>query len=292
MDYLRYIDWRSLAILAAVSSVYLLACVGLWRFQTKLIFFPPGVVQSTPADFGMAYEDLRLNAGDGQVHGWWIPAPDSEAANSPVIVYAHGNGSNLSDLVSRFQQFHNMGCAVMAVDYRGYGQSSGPFPNEQRVYEDIEAAWEYLIAQRQIEAKRIVLYGQSIGGAIALDLAIDHPEAAGLIMESSFTSMREMVDYKFPLLPKITPIDIVLTQRFDSMGKMRSLKIPLLLVHGTDDDIVPAHMSQQLYGATIASGNANSTLILIEGGDHNSLPSFGGDRYSEPIQTFVQMATE
>ncbi len=291
MEYLRYVGWQSIAVLAAGLGAYLLACIGLWRFQTKLIFFPPGVVQSTPADFGMAYEDLRLTAGDGQVHGWWIPA-ESDTASSPVIVYAHGNGSNLSNLVSRFQQFHNLGFTVLAIDYRGYGQSSGPFPNEQRVYEDIEAAWQYLIQQQEIAADRIVIYGQSIGGAIALNLAVNHPDAAGLVMESAFTSMRDMVDYKFPLLPKITPIDTVLTQRFDSMGKMRSLKIPLLLIHGTDDDIVPVSMSQQLYGATIASGNANSTLALIEGGDHNSLPSFGGDRYSETVQTFVQMATE
>ncbi len=291
MEYLRYVGWRPMVGLAAILSVYLLACIGLWRFQTKMIFFPPKVVGSTPADVGIPYENLRLAVGDGEIHGWWIPAPTS-AADSPVIIYAHGNASNLSDLVFRFQQFHDWGCAVMAIDYRGYGESSGPFPNEQRVYEDIETAWQYLIQQRQVAADRIVLYGQSIGGAIALNLAVNHPEAAGLVMESSFTSMRDMVDYKFPLLPKITPIDTVLTQQFDSIGKMRSLKIPLLLIHGTDDDIVPVSMSQQLYGATIVSGNANSTLILIEGGDHNSLPSFGGDRYSEPIQTFVQMATE
>ena len=291
MDYLRQVGWRPIAVLAAVLGVYLLACIGLWRFQTKLIFFPPAVVQSTPADFGMPYENLRLSVRKGQIHGWWIPFAD-DTANSPVIIYAHGNGSNLGDLVSRFQRFHTLGYAVMAIDYRGYGQSSGPFPNEQRVYEDIEAAWQYLVTQRQIAANRIVVYGQSIGGAIALNLAINHPDAAGLIMESPFTSMRDMVDHKYPLLPKLMPIEIVLTQRFDSVQKVRSLKIPLLLIHGTEDDIVPAFMSQLLYGAAIASSNANSTLVLVEGGDHNGLPSFGRDRYSEPIQTFVQMATE
>ncbi|MEM8502498.1 MAG: alpha/beta fold hydrolase [Cyanobacteria bacterium P01_D01_bin.1] len=288
MEYLRLVGWRPIAALSAILATYLLTCFGLWRFQTKLIFFPPRVVGATPADVGTPYEDLRLAAGEGEVHGWWIPAA---AANAPVIIYAHGNASNLSDLVFRFQQFHDWGYAVMAIDYRGYGESSGPFPNEQRVYEDIEAAWHYLIRQQEIAASKIVLYGQSIGGAIALNLAINHPDAAGLIMESAFTSMRDMVDYRFPLLPKLVPIDGLLTQRFESAQKMRSLKVPLLLIHGTDDDVVPVSMSQELYGETIVAGNTSSRLILIEGGDHNSLPTSGGNTYADNIQGFINVHT-
>ena len=297
MEYLRLTDWR-FAVLLTIPCVYALACLGLRRFQTKLMFFPPGNVGATPADVGVPYEDLRLKVGEGEVHGWWIPAPVASNQSSgqpakrepPVILYAHGNGSNLSDLVFRFQQFHDWGYAVMAVDYRGYGKSSGPFPNEQRVYEDMEAAWQYLIMQ-QIAANKIVIYGQSIGGAIALNLAINHPDAAGLVLESSFTSMRDMVDHRFPLLPKLTPIDAVLTQRFDSAQKMRSLKVPLLIIHGTDDDIVPVSMSQTLYGETIVAGNIASRLVLIEGGDHNSLPSIGGDYYADNIRGFVDLQT-
>ncbi|MBE9064036.1 alpha/beta hydrolase [cf. Phormidesmis sp. LEGE 11477] len=287
MEYFRYLGWRPVAVLAAVLGAYLLACLGLWRFQTKMIFFPPQSVGAAPTDVGLSYEDLYLPVGDGQVHGWWIPAP-AAITKAPVIIYAHGNASNLSDLVSRFQQFHDWGYAVMAVDYRGYGKSSGPFPNEQQVYEDIEAAWQYLIRQQEIAPGRIVIYGQSIGGAIALNLAIDQPEAAGLIMESSFTSMREMVDHRFPLLAKAMPIDSILTQQFNSVEKMRSLQIPLLLIHGTDDDIVPVTMSQQLYGETIVAGKTSSRLIMIDEGDHNNLPTAGGDTYVGSIQAFVE----
>ena len=287
MEYFRHLGWRPTAVLGAILAAYLLACLGLWRFQTKMIFFPPHDVDNTPADFGMPYEDLWLTVGNGQVHSWWIPAETK--AKAPVIIYAHGNASNLSDLVFRFQQFHNWGYAVMAFDYRGYGESSGPFPNEQRVYEDMQAAWQYLTTQRQIEASRIVVYGQSIGGAIALNLAIDHPEAAGLIMESSFTSMRDMVSHRFVLLPKILPIELLLTQRFDSVHKVRKLQIPLLLIHGTDDNIVPVAMSQQLYAAASSGGNAAARLFLIDGGDHNSLPSAGGDSYVKSIQAFVRL---
>lgn len=277
---------RPVLVLLAILCAYLLAYLGLWRFQTKLIFLPRKSVGSTPSDVGLPYEDLRLSVKNGEVHSWWIPAPTA-VANSPVVIFAHGNASNLSDLVFRFQQFHDWGCSVMAFDYRGYGESSGPFPNEQRVYEDIEAAWQYLTMQRQIEASKIVAYGQSIGGAIALNLAVDHPEAAGLIMESSFTSMRDMVDYRFPLLPKVIPIDWLLTQRFDSVQKMRSLQVPLLLIHGTDDDIVPVSMSQRLHEAAISGGNTATRLFLIDGGDHNSLPTAGGDAYAKSIQAFI-----
>ena len=287
MKYLGYIDWRAVMAVAVVLVAYLLACFGLWRFQANMIFFPPQVVGSTPADVNLSYEELYLTVGEGHVHGWWIPAPKT-TTNAPVIVYAHGNASNLSDLVFRFQQFHDWGYAVMAIDYRGYGESSGPFPSEQRVYEDIEAAWQYLTQQRQIAADRIVLYGQSIGGAIALNLAVAHPEAAGLIMESSFTSMRDMVDYRFPLLPKVMPIDWILTQQFDSIEKLRSLQLPLLLIHGTADNIVPVTMSQQLYDETVSARKATSHLILIEAGNHNSLPTIGGNAYAGSIQLFVE----
>ncbi len=257
------------------AALYLLLGLALWRYQTRFIFRPPATLEATPADVQLAYEEIWLPVGDGQIHSWWIPA----AAGSPIILYLHGNGSNLGDLINRARRFHQWGYGVLLIDYRGYGRSSGPFPNEARVYEDAEAAWRYL--SEQAPADRIVLYGRSIGGAIAVHLASQHPEAAGLILESSFTSLQAVVG-RSPLAA-IFPLDRLINQRFDSLSKVRSLPAPLLLLHGTADTVVPADMSQTLYDA--APGP--KTLLWIDGADHNNLPELGGDRYAEAIQTFV-----
>lgn len=273
-------------VFIAIALCYSFTCLALWHAQTKMMFFPNKTLRNTPADFGLAYEDIWLTPGDtsenGRVHGWWIPNQLAENRADPVILFLHGNASNVGDMVSRAQMFHQWGVSTLLVDYRGYGRSSGPFPSEQRVYEDAEAAWQYL-AKRKIPADRVVIYGQSIGGAIAINLAANHPEAAGLIVESSFTSMREMVSYQ-KTLPLI-PVNWLLTQRFESLEKVRSLQMPLLFIHGTADRVVPTDMSAQLYDA--AASNAK-TRILIEGAGHNDMPTVNPDLYWNSIRAFVE----
>ena len=271
--------------LGAIALLYFAGCVGLWSYQTRMIFFPEAVVKSTPANVGLAYEDVRLIVQGDSVHGWFIPAVEVDA---PVMLYLHGNGSNVGDLVERMQQFHEWGYGVLLIDYRGYGLSGGKFPNEQRVYEDAEAAWQYLTAERGIDESDVVIYGRSIGGAIAIELASQHPTAAGLITESTFTSMRDMVNHSHPLLPLITPVDLILTQRFDSAEKARSLQMPVLLMHGTADTTVPTHMSQVLYDTL----PGEKELVNIEGGNHNDLPYIVGSRYEESIRRFVERYAE
>ncbi len=134
----------------------------------------------------------------------------------------------------------------------------------------------------------MVIYGRSIGGAIAIELASRYPTAAGLITESTFTSMREMVNHSHPLLPLITPVDLILTQRFDSVKKVRSLKMPVLLMHGTVDRVVPAHMSQVLYDTL----PGEKELVKIEGGDHDNLPYIEGSGYEESIRRFIERYAE
>jgi alpha-beta hydrolase superfamily lysophospholipase len=120
-----------------------------------------------------------------RIHVWWIAAqPDAK-----VLLYLHGNGINMGAAVANAHQFHQLGFSVLLIDYRGYGRSEGSFPTETRVYQDAVTAWDYLVKQRQIQPSQIFLFGHSLGGAIAIDLAVQHPDAAGLIVESSFTSM-------------------------------------------------------------------------------------------------------
>lgn len=276
--------WAIVTGLSLAIALYGLAALALRRYQTRFIFRPSATLDATPAAAQLAYEEIWLPVGEGQVHGWWIPAAAAPASRAqttpaPAILYLHGNGSNLGDLVNRARRFHQWGYSILLIDYRGYGRSSGPFPNEARVYEDAETAWQYL--SQQVAADRIVIYGRSIGGAIAIHLAAQHPDAAGLILESSFTSMAAVVEQSPVGL--VFPADRLVTQRFDSLSKIRSLPTPLLLLHGTADAIVPPEMSQALHDA--ASGP--KALVWIDGADHNDVPETGGDRYAEAIQTFV-----
>ena len=270
-------------VLIAIAIVYALICLVLWSNQRKMMFFPNATLRNTPADFGLAYEDVWLAPGNGQVHGWWIPHQFTENRANPVILFLHGNASNIGDMVSRAQIFHRWGVSTLLIDYRGYGRSSGPFPGEQRVYEDAEVAWQSLTAQG-ISADRIVIYGQSIGGAIAINLAANHPDAAGLIVESSFTSMREMVRVQKTL--PLMPVNWLLTQRFESLEKVRSLQMPILFIHGTADRIVPVGMSELLYDAA----PRQKTRVLIEGAGHNDSPIVDPDLYWNSIRTFVEQS--
>lgn len=266
--------------------IYLGGCLLLWRYQTRLIFFPVMAVNQTPASYGLLYEDVWLPMKTGEVHGWWLPTVyDRTSVPAPVLLYLHGNGSNVGDLIERAWQLHHMGYGLLMIDYRGYGQSSGPFPNEQRAYEDAEAAWRYLTEERAIAPGRIVLYGRSLGGAVALQLASVHPEAAGALIEASFTSMKEMVKHKFPLL--LVPTDWLLNQRFESVEKVRSLTMPITFFHGTHDRVVPPYMSQRLYDAAQASGVENKELFWVEGAGHSDLPYVAGDLYAQSISDFV-----
>lgn len=272
--------WTGLGVLAIA---YLGLAFALWAGQTRLMFFPSPVLESTPDDRQLTYEEAWIPINPTQengemLYGWWIPAPRPDA---PVVLDLHGNGSNIGDRVYRAERLHRWGYGVLLFDYRGYGRSVGSFPHEAQVYEDAEAAWRYLTETRQIAPDSIVIYGESIGGAIALYLASRHPEAAGVIIESSFTSMSDMVRYRFPV--QLVPMEILLNQQFDSLSRVRSLQMPILLIHGLEDDIVPVTMSQVLYEAAPEP----KSLVLIPGAGHNDLSIRGGTDYFQAIQRFI-----
>lgn len=273
-----------LGIGVVVAIAYLAACLYLFLQQTRFIFFPSAAIEITPEFFNLRYQEvwLPVKTDSGKVermHGWWIPAAK---ANAKVLLYLHGNGVNIGANAAHAHRFHQMGFSVLLIDYRGYGLSEGNFPTETAVYQDAVAAWDYLVKQLQINPSQIFIYGHSLGGAIAIDLAVQHPEAAGLIVESSFTSIREIVDRQG--LYRIFPVDLLLHQRFDSISKVRSLQMPVLFIHGTADWQVPAVMSQQLYEAAPEP----KQLVLIPGAGHNNTAEMAGYKYFQVVQNFVQ----
>ncbi len=268
----------------ASVGVYSVACLSLWVGQNRFIFFPQREITTKPEEFKLRYQDVSLpvKTEDGKtenIHGWWLP---TNRTNAKVLLFLHGNSYNIGGNLKHANRFHQLGFSVFISDYRGYGKSEGDFPSEAQVYEDAQTAWTYLTQQRSINPKEIFIYGHSLGGAIAIDLATKHPEAAGLIVESSFTSIADMVhrDPKFAIFP----IDLLVHQKFDSINKVRSLLMPVLYIHGTADSLIPFSMSQQLFDAT----NSSKQLVLIPNGGHSNNATVNRSLYLSSIQTFVQ----
>jgi hypothetical protein len=278
-----FLRWL-LGVGVVLAILYTAACLYLFFQQTRFIFFPSAVIETTPEFFHLGYQEvwLPVKTSSGKVermHGWWMPASQT---NAKVLLYLHGNGINIGANVAHANRFHEMGFSVLLMDYRGYGRSEGKFPSEVTVYQDAAVAWNYLVQERKIQPSQIFIYGHSLGGAVAIDLAVKHPDAAGLIVESSFTSIRNIVDLQG--VYRIFPVDLLLHQRFDSIRKVRSLQIPVLFIHGTADWQVTATMSQQLYQAAPEP----KQLLLVPNAGHNNVAEVAGVRYFQAVQKFVQ----
>ena len=273
------------------ASFYGSVCAALWFGQTRLVFSPVKEITTTPTEFNAKYEDVLIpvKITDGKtenIHGWWLPNAKQEATNNlgdrKVILYLHGKGKNISANAKHANRLMRMGFSVLVIDYRGYGRSDGGFPTESSVYTDAQTAWDYLI-QKGFKPNQIMIYGHSLGGAIAIDLALKHPDALGMIVDASFTSMSEMaqLDSKY----RIFPIDLLIHQRFDSIAKVRSLAIPVLYIHGTEDELIPAAMAQRLYEAT----PTRKQIVLIPNGGHNNNASTNEPLYLNSIRSFFKL---
>ncbi len=263
--------------------VFFGASILFWSTQTNYIFEPTLELQSTPARVGLVAEEFYIPSGTGDGAGklfsWWIP---SDSPDAPTMLYLHGNDKNVGQArnLEYARSMHVQGYNVLMIDYRGYGNSSGGSPSEAKIYEDAESAWNYLTKQRGITPGHLFIYGHSLGGAIAIELAVQHPEAAGIIEESSFTSM--------PAIAGATgygymPTEVLIHQRFDSLSKMPKLKIPLLIIHGTWDKTVPYQMGQQLFEAA----HQPKSIALIKGGAHENSCIVGRVECSELFTYFV-----
>jgi fermentation-respiration switch protein FrsA (DUF1100 family) len=274
-----------------LTIAYSAACVFLFAAQGKFIFFPTRAIVTTPDDLQLGYQDVLLpisskNGAVESVHGWWIPASKrsvNQGESGKIVLYLHGNGLNVGANVEHANRFHRLGLSVFLIDYRGYGQSQGDFPTESQVYQDAQLAWDYLVKKRGINPNQIYIYGHSLGGAIAIDLAVRHPEAAGLIIEGSFTSLRAMVDFQKGLY-RMFPIDLLLTQRFDSISKVDRLQIPVLFIHGTADTIVPVEMGRKLFDAAPEP----KQLYIVPDAGHNNLAQFAGAEYLQKVRQFLE----
>jgi len=278
--------WVITTASAILIVVYLCAASYLWARQSHFIFRPERDVVNSPADYGIPYEDLYIAVsdvdGEGErIHAWLMPA---EHSSGKYLLYLHGSALNIGANINHAQRFRNMGLSVLLISYRGYGKSDGTFPEENKLYADTEAAWNYLVIQEKVKPDSIFIYGHSLGGAVAINLAVDHPDAGGLIVESAFTSIVDMA--KLEPAYRIFPLSLMVHQRFDSRKKVRHLQVPVIYIHGTQDSLVPYGMSRVLYKLTASA----KQMELIQGGGHNNSALVGGKKYIQAVKRFFDFA--
>lgn len=227
-------------LLAIAIAAGIIFCLARW-FEWSQIFNPQKKMEGDPSLAGLAFEDVTFYAEDGcRLSGWWVPRDDARGA----VVYCHGNAGNISGRIDVIKGLHDLGLQVFIFDYRGYGQSSG-LPHEKGIYRDARAAYEVVRARYEdAEQPPVMIYGASLGGPVAVNLATEKPCRA-LVLEGSFTSAIAVGERWFPMLP----IRLIASQHFDALTKIRALNIPLLVAHSPHDQVIPFDMGNELFTA-------------------------------------------
>ncbi|MEN8206156.1 MAG: alpha/beta hydrolase [Pseudomonadota bacterium] len=250
--------------------------VYLYFSQSRLLYYPDmpsRALEASPADIGLAYETVLLTAGDDtRLHAWFVP---SDAARG-TLLFNHGNAGNIAHRLDSISLFHSLGLNVLIFDYRGYGESEGK-PSEKGTYLDVKAAWDYLLKERMISAEEIVIFGRSLGAAIAVDLASQHP-SAGVILESAFTSVPDMAASLYPWLP----VRLLSRYRYNSLKRIEGIRSPLLVVHSRDDEIIPYEHGKKLF----AQANKPKQFLELNGG-HNNGYQVSRKLYEQTMQQFL-----
>ena len=244
-------------VLRIALGVYVGLTVLVFLMQARYLYYPEREISADPSQVNLAYRDVMLDTADGEkIAAWFVPAANEAEAAS--LLFFHGNAGNISDRLGSIQTFHELGLNVLIIDYRGYGRSSGK-PSEKGTRLDAEAAWTYLTGELAIPPERIIIFGRSLGGGVAVSLAASHQPAL-LVVESSFTSTMDMGQRMFPLLP----VHLLCRHRYDSEKTLKSVHCPVLVAHGPDDATIPFAHGRRLH----AAANEPKQFVTLQGG-HN-----------------------
>ncbi|HKC63662.1 MAG TPA: alpha/beta hydrolase [Pyrinomonadaceae bacterium] len=286
----KRLSWISFRILLLLI-VCLIAFVML--FENRFIFFPSKYpegnwevenLKGREGEMLPKIENVWLETPDGvRIHGWYstpqriINGQASTISTQMALLWFHGNAGNITDRYGVISNLMELPVAVFIIDYRGYGRSEGS-PSEQGVYTDARTAWDYLTGTRNISPKNIVIFGDSLGGAVAIDLATK-VDAAGLIVQSTFTSISDMAAQLMPAFPRF-----LLRTKMDSINKIESVSYPKLFIHSPSDEMIPFSMGRKLYDAA----REPKQFYEVAGASHNSTDLVGGRAYYEAIGNFIK----
>ena len=239
-----------------LSVLIIIAFAGFVRYlEANSIFHPTRDMPATPLSLGLTFEDVYFQAKDNvRLNGWFVKSE----GNHTTMLYFHGNAGNISHRLEKIAMFHELGLNVFIIDYRGYGKSEGA-PNEKGFYQDALAAYDYLLARQDIDRDKIISYGDSLGGVVAIDLATKR-KVVCLIVDSSFSSAVDVSRTIFPFVPTF-----ILKTKMDSAAKVRTLTIPKLFIHSVNDEIIPFGLGKKLFDAA-----AKPKEFLPITGGHNT----------------------
>ena len=252
-----------------------LVVLALWLRlrEPKMIYYPSRDIEQTPAQLDWKFDDVWLNASDGaKINGWFLP---SDYDRRLTVLFFHGNAGNISHRFEKLAILRELGANVFIVDYRGYGRSDGT-PNEQGTYFDGRAAYEYLTKERKTDPRMIVVYGESLGSAVAVDLASKLP-VGGVVIEEAFTSIADVGQKVFPFLP----VRWLVRNKYDTLNKIGHIDTPLLILHSRDDEYFSLLHAERL----LAAATEPKRLVELKGG-HNDAFLVSEQIYREALKQF------
>ena len=273
---------RESLIGAAVALVF--GCgvfvYGLRWLESAMTFHPVRLTADQRVSPPSGAEEVWFTAKDGtRLHGWYFPSQ-----GTATIIYFHGNGGNISNVGWLGESLAKRGFSVLLFDYRGYGLSSGETLDEEDLYLDGEAAWEFVVNEKKAAPASVVLYGQSLGTAIAAETAT-RCRAGALILESGFSSASSLAETALPWLPRF--LHVLGRNRFESARKLGSLRIPVLVSHGDPDEVIPTSEGRALF----AAANEPKQFLIVPGAGHNVFGS-AGTAYLDQLEEFIRRTTE
>jgi uncharacterized protein len=262
-----------------MTAIPLLILIGgfiLWLrwYEPRMIYHPSRQMEQTPELVGLKYEDVTLTSSDSlHINGWWVPGRDAKL----TVLFFHGNAGNISHRLEKLAIFKDLGVNTFIIDYRGYGRSEGT-PDEEGTCRDARAAYDYLIQQRKFTPRSIIVYGESLGSAIAADLA-SKVEVGGLVLEEAFTSISDVGQRMFPFFP----VRWLVQNKYDTLSKLPRIKVPLLILHSREDEIFDMRHPQLL----LAAANAPKQLVELHG-NHNDAFLVSEPVYRDALQKFIE----
>jgi pimeloyl-ACP methyl ester carboxylesterase len=278
--------WSFLALALLLAGAMAGGCSTLDSHQREWIFQPSDRSWGNSADLATDMDDVWIDytpkgaSAPVRLHGLWIGGEAPRSPTTPVLLYLHGARYNVAGSAPRMMRMHELGFAVLAVDYRGFGKSTKELPSEASAREDALAAWRWL-AEHHPNQQRYI-FGHSLGGAIGIDLASRVDDENGTIVEGTFSSIADVVStFKWGWLP-FRPL---ITQPFDSMARVKQIGSPLLVVHGSLDSLIRPELGRKLYEAAASP----KLFVLVQGGSHFSTNSVGHDQYRAALTQLFQL---
>lgn len=267
-------------LLILIGLLIIFFIILLRTMEDKFLYYPEPFPSGNwrPEAFGLEVEDCYFTTDDSvRIHGWYASAGEESLK---TILWFHGNAGNIAHRIDNLKRLVELGINVFIIDYRGYGRSAGK-PSEKGLYRDASAAYRFLIEEKNTTPDDLIIFGRSLGGAVAIELALHH-QCTAVILESSFTSVKAMAKQIFGFLP----IESILKSKFDSINKIEKLSCPVLIIHGTNDELIPYAHGLELF----EKAKSPKYFYKVGYAGHNDLIDIGGDLYFQRIKKFVLSA--